>query len=744
MNQTGSGSYGSIVALSADGKTALVGDPGENGFGAVLAFTDSASGWVQDGPRITAAGRPRGFGKSVALSADGNTALIGAGEGVTGAAFLFKRTGPTWTQQPGNLSVEYELGDGNFGSSIALSADGDSAVIGADGQRPEPPMAGAGPAIGAAYPFEFVAESPEPPAAITGAASSITPTSAELSATVNPQGGRVTRCRFEYGPTESYGESAPCYPSPGSGEGPVSVSASVTRLSPGTAYHFRITARNRSGRRSGLDQQFMTESPRAPTVFADPASSITSDSATLNATVDPNGGRIRSCRFEYGTTTSYGSSVRCPVAAGAGEGPVTESLDVPGLAEDTEYYFRIVARNATGSSYDGARAFTTASRGSLVQLAPGTPTEGGSIALSADGSTLLVGSSDDDWGGSVRIYVRSGPGWRLQARLVDGEIDANFGDPVAVSSDGNTALIGSSGEGGDEGDADVFTRTGGVWSEQASLAGTPRFILTYWGRLLALSGDGDTALVGSSFRDHLFLGERAGSKWAPASAQIPALVAEGHPEEHPYLSGLAISADGSTVLVRLSGSGSYLVNGEPELEDAGASVVLAFTLSGSTWQAQTLDPTAAIGEPDFGSSMTLSDDGNTALIGGPGDDGGVGAAWAFTRSGTTWTQGGEKLTADNETGAGDFGSSVALSADGSRALIGGPDDDAGAGAAWTFTRSGESFTQQPSKLTSSEGGTGFGSSVSLTGEGNEAVIAGDGGFWTFGPEPEGDPHRHHR
>ena len=274
---------------------------------------------------------------------------------------------------------------------------------------------------------------------------------------------------------------------------------------------------------------------------------------------------------------------------------------------------------------------------------------------------------------------------------------------MAVSSDGNTALIGSSGEGGDEGDADVFTRTGGVWSEQASLAGTPRFILTYWGRLLALSGDGDTALVGSSFRDHLFLGERAGSNWAPESAQIPALVAEGHPEEHPYLSGLAISADGSTVLVRLSGSGSYLVNGEPELEGAGASVVLAFTLSGSTWQAQTLDPTAAIGEPDFGSSMTLSDDGNTALIGGPGDDGGVGAAWAFTRSGTTWTQGGEKLTADNETGAGDFGSSVALSADGSRALIGGPDDDAGAGAAWTFTRSGESLTQQPSKLTPSEG-----------------------------------------
>ena len=72
----------------------------------------------------------------------------------------------------------------------------------------------------------------------------------------------------------------------------------------------------------------------------------------------------------------------------------------------------------------------------------------------------------------------------------------------------------------------------------------------------------------------------------------------------------------------------------------------------------------------------------------------------FTRSGSTWTQQGPKLTASDETGAGDFGSSVALSADGNTALIGGIYDSATVeAAAWVFTRSGSTWTQQGPKLT---------------------------------------------
>jgi hypothetical protein len=69
--------------------------------------------------------------------------------------------------------------------------------------------------------------------------------------------------------------------------------------------------------------------------------------------------------------------------------------------------------------------------------------------------------------------------------------------------------------------------------------------------------------------------------------------------------------------------------------------------------------------------VALSGDGNTALIGGPVDNGGVGTAWVFTRSGSTWTQQGSKLTGTDETEGGFFGFSVALSGDGNTALIGG-------------------------------------------------------------------------
>jgi len=122
------------------------------------------------------------------------------------------------------------------------------------------------------------------------------------------------------------------------------------------------------------------------------------------------------------------------------------------------------------------------------------------------------------------------------------------------------------------------------------------------------------------------------------------------------------------------------------------------------------------GPGQFGSSVALSADGSTALVGGPQDDNGAGAVWVFTRSGGAWSQQGPKLTAGDEGGAGQFGSSVALSADGSTALVGGPQDDSYAGAAWVFTRSGATWTQQGSKLTGAAAGSegSFGLSVALS------------------------------
>jgi hypothetical protein len=133
-----------------------------------------------------------------------------------------------------------------------------------------------------------------------------------------------------------------------------------------------------------------------------------------------------------------------------------------------------------------------------------------------------------------------------------------------------------------------------------------------------------------------------------------------------------LSADGNTALI-----GGFVDNW-----NGGA--VWVFTRSGSTWTAQgsKLTGVGELGPGNFGGSVALSDDGNTALIGGSGDNTSVGAAWVFTRSGSTWTQRGSKLTGAGETANGWFGSSVALSADGTTALIGGYADNGTVGAVW--------------------------------------------------------------
>lgn len=113
---------------------------------------------------------------------------------------------------------------------------------------------GGGTTNGANQTFRTPVDSP---GAITGAASSITQTTAILGATVNPNGS-TTNCTIEYGTTTAYGRSAPCAPAPGAGTAPVAVSASLSGLTVDTTYHFRVVATNASGTTNGADATFRT------------------------------------------------------------------------------------------------------------------------------------------------------------------------------------------------------------------------------------------------------------------------------------------------------------------------------------------------------------------------------------------------------------------------------------------------------------------------------------------------------
>ena len=104
-----------------------------------------------------------------------------------------------------------------------------------------------------------------------------------------------------------------------------------------------------------------------------------------------------------------------------------------------------------------------------------------------------------------------------------------------------------------------------------------------------------------------------------------------------------------------------------------------------------------MGSIDQGASVALSADGNTAIVGGGSwwnlHIGATGAAWVFTRNSGVWTQQGSKLVGSGAVGNANQGESVALSADGNTAVVGGPKDNSDAGAAWVFARNSGVWTQ---------------------------------------------------
>lgn len=215
----------------------------------------------------------------------------------------------------------------------------------------------------------------------------------------------------------------------------------------------------------------------------------------------------------------------------------------------------------------------------------------------------------------------------------------------------------------------------------------------------------------------------------PFIQQGAALTGAGESGAGEFGASLALSADGATALVGAPGDG------------AGAGAAFVFTRTGSVWAQQGGKLTAGAtesGAARFGGAVALSGDGNTAVIGGAGDAGGTGAAWVFTRSGGTWSEQPGKLTGAGESGPGRFGQAVALSADGATALIGGPGDEPVAqssdGAAWVFVRSGETFAQQGAKLTGTGGiGPGrFGSSLALSADGSTALVGAPNNEYCIG------------
>ena len=373
-----------------------------------------------------------------------------------------------------------------------------------------------------------------------------------------------------------------------------------------------------------------------------------------------------------------------------------------------------------------------------------------SVALSGDGNTLAVGTTEefssdtgvsnggtggvDDWAvasGAVYVFSRNGGSWSQQAYIKasnTGALDF-FGDSVALSNDGNTLAVGASqessgatgistdgtGEGdnsvGGAGAVYVFSRNGGSWSQQAYVKASNPGGFDRFGLSVALSDDGNTLAVGA------------------------------HQESS---NAIGISTDGTG-------------EGDNSASDAGA--VYVFSRDSDSWSQQAYIKASNAETSDyFGESVDLSGDGNTLAVGawwesssatgistdgtGEGDNSApdAGAVYVFSRAGDSWSQ--QAYIKASNTEAGDFfGESMDLSSDGNTLAVGarwedsnvtGISSDGGgeennsatqAGAVYVFSRGGGSWFQQAYvKASNTEANDWFGVSVALSEDGNALVV----------------------
>lgn len=439
---------------------------------------------------------------------------------------------------------------------------------------------------------------------------------------------------------------------------------------------------------------------------------------------------------------------------------------------------------------------------------------GNAVSLSADGNSLAIGADGEDGtndslesSGAVYVFVRSGNEWLQQAYLKAHNAGAEdyFGSSVSLSADGDTLAVGAYGEdssangitsfpGGviptdddatvDSGAVYVFSRSGGIWSQQAYLKphGANSDAGDKFGSAVSLSADGNTLAVGMPGEDGWYAGilsfpitilggtetvdtgvvymfSRSGSNWN-YQTYIATLLDQGD----YFGTAVDLSADGNSLAVGAVGDDSNTTGIDTTPDDDGTAddsgAVYVFNYDGSNWQQQVYLKAHNTGVYDsFGSALSLSSDGSTLAVGaylengtspddiafppvGNASEVDSGAVYIFNRSGVDWSQ--QAYLKAEYTGTADyFGFSVSLSADGNTLVTGAYTEDSNgiglnpayndnsfsdkSGAAYTFIRNSGIWSRQTYLKASNTSAFGFfGAAITLSASGETLVIGARG------------------
>jgi len=368
--------------------------------------------------------------------------------------------------------------------------------------------------------------------------------------------------------------------------------------------------------------------------------------------------------------------------------------------------------------------------------------DGNTLAVGADGDASDATGIDGDPGGAaavdsgaVFVFTRSGSTWMQRAYLKPSNTSEGeaFGGSVALSADGDTLAVGAVGEpsdatgvNGDQSDESltqagavyVFACGSSTWSQQAYVKASNTATGAAFGYAVALSSDGTTLAVGADGEKSNATGiggnqsdtsvTGAGAVYvftrsaATTWTQQAYVKASNTAVNGEFGASLALSSSGDALAVGAWGESSDATGidgNQSSVADDGAGAVFLFARSASTWmqQAYVKASNTATGD-NFGFAVALSSDGTTLVVGANGESSGTtgvngdqtstsdpvsGAVYVFAETGTTWAQREYVKASDTAAGA-NFGSTLALSSDGTTLAVGaesaknGADDHAGA------------------------------------------------------------------
>jgi|GEM_PF-2774884 len=442
------------------------------------------------------------------------------------------------------------------------------------------------------------------------------------------------------------------------------------------------------------DSEMATASSPTPTATLEPVASTTTVTATPKPTT-PSRDSTPTPDTPTPTVTEQFEAVSTPTRIAAADGDAGDQFGNGELSADgtTAVIGAPTDEDPNGDDAGAAYVFERETDGWTQQAKIAADTGwapalfGLSAGLSADGSRIVVGaplrsSRGTVGGGGAYVFGRSSETWGQEAAIRPDSVEGGdfFGAVVRMTDDGETVLIGAPREqtpsGEASGSAYVFTRGRSGWEQQTKLTASDGDARDQFGSSMALSASGDHAVVGA-FHDEDPNGDRAGSMYVfergdSAWQQRAKLAPDGGQRGEEFPTALSISNDGSTIL-------ASRMNDDPNGTDSGSVVVFSTASPSHRWtQTATLTPDDSDAGDSFGTALALSADGTQAVVGASrdedpnGDNGG--SAYRFEHVDGEWVQQAKLAPAVCDDGD-RFGSHTSMAAGGTPILVGSMHDE---------------------------------------------------------------------